>query len=319
MAEKKQPWMKWYPSDWRSEPALRMVSRSARSLWMDMLGLMHEAEPYGELRLNGKALKPAGLAALLGDRVSDVSRWLLELEVAGVSSRTSDGVIFSRRMVRDRAKALKDKENGSRGGNPAVKGEVKTGVNPPDKAQRLDTRDQKPDSNARGLFEVRWSEIWAAFQTWGRLPDTSSEERTKAACLRMASELPSPDDLVAAIHAQGDRLREGAGKRGGWATAPHNWLERDNGWADKRSNVVGQPDEAKTRAAWDGRAGALIDALGEKGHGLFVSYFYDAKFEDGPVPRITVHKPFVKTRIEELYRPALAKAFGCEVILEVAA
>src|SRR5258706_11477029 len=109
MADKRQPWMKWYPSDWRSEPRLRMVSRPARSLWMDMLGLMHEAEPYGELRLNGRPLKPDGIASLLGDRVSDVKRWLFELEAAGVFSRKEDDTIFSRRMQRDRAKAAKDK------------------------------------------------------------------------------------------------------------------------------------------------------------------------------------------------------------------
>lgn len=145
MVEKRQPWMKWYPSDWRSEPRLRLVSRAARSLWMDMLGLMHEAEPYGELRLNGRALKPDGIAALLGDRVSDVKRWMIELEAAGVFSRKEDGAVFSRRMQRDRAKAAKDKENGGKGGNPTLKGEVNPQVKPEVKAQILDTRDQKPE------------------------------------------------------------------------------------------------------------------------------------------------------------------------------
>ena len=31
------PWMKFYPSDWRSDAALRTVSSAARGLWMDML------------------------------------------------------------------------------------------------------------------------------------------------------------------------------------------------------------------------------------------------------------------------------------------
>lgn len=315
MAEKKQPWMKWYPSDWRSEPTLRMVSRSARCLWMDMLGLMHEAEPYGELRLNGKPLKPAGIAALLGDRVSDVSRWLLELEAAGVFDRTEEGVIFSRRMVRDRANSLKKQENGLKGGNPVLKQKDKHADNIEDKAQNLEARSQKPDSYAR----ERWSEVWSAFLAWGKLPDTATEHRTREACDRMAGDLPPVDELIAAINAQGAKLRSGSGKRGGWATAPHNWLERDRGWASTDSATpVGQPDEAAARAAWGGEAGRLIDALGDKGHGLFVAYFYDAAFEPGPVPRITVRKPFVKNQIDQRYLPALRRAFG-DFQIEVAA
>lgn len=319
MAEKKQPWMKWYPSDWRSEPALRMVSRSARSLWVDMLGLMHEAEPYGELRLNGKALKPAGLAALLGDRVSDVSRWLLELEVAGVFSRREDGTVFSRRMERDRANSLKKRENGLQGGNPVLKQKDKQEHKIEDKAQRLEARDQKPDSIARGVDDGRWKEVWAAFQTWGRLPDTASEERARGAWERTAGELPDHAALLAAIIAQGDRLREGGGKRGGWATAPHNWLERDKGWAANVGQANLKPvDEAAERAAWDGQAGKLIDALGDRGAAVFASWFHGAHFVPGPPVRICVANGARKSMIEQKFDKPLRRAFG-EFVLEVAA
>lgn len=315
MAEKKQPWMKWYPSDWRSESSLRMVSRSARSLWMDMLGLMHEAEPYGELRLNGRPLKTNGLASLLGDRVSDVSRWLLELEVAGVFARTDEGVIFSRRMVRDRANSLKKQENGLKGGNPVLKQKDKQEDNWKDKAQKPEARGQRPDSYARD----RWGEVWAAFLAWGKLPETASEHRARETCDRMAAELPPVDELIARIHAQGAKLRACDGKRGGWATAPHNWLERDRGWeVSTPPTPVGQPDVATCRAAWGGEGGRVIDALGENGHGQFVAWFYDAEFEAGPVARITVRKPFVKNQIERKFLGTLRRLYG-EVQLEVAA
>jgi hypothetical protein len=45
--------MKFYPSDWRSDPMLRLCSLAARGLWMEMMCLMHEAEPYGSLLVNG--------------------------------------------------------------------------------------------------------------------------------------------------------------------------------------------------------------------------------------------------------------------------
>lgn len=37
------PWLKFYPTDWRSDPALKMCSLAARGLWIEMIALMHEA------------------------------------------------------------------------------------------------------------------------------------------------------------------------------------------------------------------------------------------------------------------------------------
>ncbi|MBO1019339.1 hypothetical protein IPV08_05090 [Methylobacterium sp. SD274] len=70
---------------------------------------------------------------------------LATLALHGIYSVTADGTIYSRRMVRDNTKALKDKENGKRGGNPGLN----QGVNPPDKgedkAQNPESRSQNPD------------------------------------------------------------------------------------------------------------------------------------------------------------------------------
>jgi hypothetical protein len=140
------PWLKFYPTDWRADPALRVCSIAARGLWMEMLCVMHEAEPRGTLRVNGKPLTSRQLGALAG--CGDVEDLLSELEEAGVFSRNEDGTIFSRRMMRDEARASEDKANGKRGGNPRLKG----GVNPPvkgeDKAQKPEAKDT--DANASG-------------------------------------------------------------------------------------------------------------------------------------------------------------------------
>jgi hypothetical protein len=140
-----RPWLKFYPGDWRSDPALRMCSLAARGLWIDMLCLMHEADPRGSLLVNGKPVKQPQLASLVGVSVREVTACLNELEAAGVFSRDNDAV-YSRRMRRDTDKAEQDKANGKGGGNPALK----RGVNPPDnggdKAQKLEARGQKSDS-----------------------------------------------------------------------------------------------------------------------------------------------------------------------------
>ena len=149
-----RPWLKWYPADWRSEPRLRMCSRAARSLWLDLIGLMHEAEPYGHLLVNGINPNTKQLSAILGDSERELKALIGELEAAGVFTRTEEGVITSRRMIRDKKKADEDAKNGRGGGNPRVKGGVNPTVKPEDngwvKAQRPEARghDLKPTHGA---------------------------------------------------------------------------------------------------------------------------------------------------------------------------
>jgi hypothetical protein len=147
------PWLKFYPSDWRADPALRMCSIAARGLWIEMLCIMHEAD--GSLLVNGKQLTPRQLAVLTGTTPDEVKELMVELSDAGVFSRDEHGTIYSRRMKADIVKAETDKANGKKGGNPALK----DGVNPPDnptpkrgdKAQKPEARDQNSsDASASG-------------------------------------------------------------------------------------------------------------------------------------------------------------------------
>jgi hypothetical protein len=189
MSTDRKPWMKWYPADWR-DPRLRMCSLAARGLWIDLLSYMHEAEPYGHLVVADVSPSPEQIAQLVGIAAPVVRKALVELEAAGVFSRTEEGVIYSRRMVRDKAKADADSDNGKRGGNPKLarpdNPAEEMGVNPPHKAQRLEARSQKPEekeppdggSKNRGSrlpegFEVPsdWTEAAAAARRQANLPE----------------------------------------------------------------------------------------------------------------------------------------------------
>ncbi len=96
-----QPWMKFYPRDWRGDQALRVVSLAARGLWMEMLCVMHEASPYGHLLIGDQPVKDDALARIVGASVEEVQALLVELRAAGVTRRTRGGVIYSKRMVED--------------------------------------------------------------------------------------------------------------------------------------------------------------------------------------------------------------------------
>ena len=140
------PYIKWYPSDWRADPRLRMCSLAARGLWIELIGYMHEGEPYGYLTINDIAPSIEDIAALVGRPLVEVRKAMAELELRQVYSTDAlQGTPYSRRMVRDKAKAEQDRRNGKGGGNPKLRESVKGGVNPPDKAQSPEARVQNQE------------------------------------------------------------------------------------------------------------------------------------------------------------------------------
>ncbi len=150
-----RPWMKWYPGDWRADPLLRSCEPISRYVWMEMIGLMHEAEPYGHLVLAGRAMDYKTLSRVIGVDEGDVKRAVKELESRGVFSRTASGIIFSRRMLRDENRRETLQRNGSKGGNPKLKNqELKGGLDnldviQPDIPQKPEARDSVPSGTGQ--------------------------------------------------------------------------------------------------------------------------------------------------------------------------
>jgi len=222
----KLPWFKFYPADWRAEPALRMVSLEARGFWIECLCIMHEAEPYGHLIVRGTPVEVASMAAIVGASDQTVRSCLHELEEAGALSRTRDGVIYSRRMVRDAKRRDRDKNNGKKGGNPVLKYPVASnvyvlGVNPPVKAedkggvkargQRLEEREEEANASlsklrldAKRAFEVLWP-LWPPIAR-KRHPQQKVREALTAQMRAGAS----ADEIIAAGRAHvAERMKKG--------------------------------------------------------------------------------------------------------------
>jgi hypothetical protein len=126
-----------------------------------MLGLMHEAEPYGHLVLGAKAMDYKTLSRVISVDIGEVKRAVKELTDRGVCNRTDDGVIFSRRMIRDKEKREKLAENGAKGGlktqsSPKTPNQInqidrgvllKQTLEQDGKPQRPEARDQKERDN----------------------------------------------------------------------------------------------------------------------------------------------------------------------------
>lgn len=112
----RQPYMKFYPADWRSDTALRSCSYGARGLWIEMVAIMHEYD--GRLCSGSRALTEKDLVEIARQTcgpTAEVRRYLAELRRNNVYSVDDKGVICSRRMVRDASKRRLCSESGKIG------------------------------------------------------------------------------------------------------------------------------------------------------------------------------------------------------------
>jgi len=95
-----KPSFQFYPGDWLRDP-VSGCSLEAQGLWLRMMFLMHDSERHGYLAVNDSPIPPESIARRCGCTPEQYESLLAELERARVPSRTSNGVIYSRRMVRD--------------------------------------------------------------------------------------------------------------------------------------------------------------------------------------------------------------------------
>jgi hypothetical protein len=221
--------LQFYPNDWLAEPSVRACSLAARGLWIDMLSLMHLSPRRGYLlSASGSPLTPEHLARMTGCTAEEATRLIAELRSSGCFNCTDDGVIYSRRMVRDEQKRERCREAGRRGGGnpnlrkplvsePTFKGGSKGGSKGGVKPQRPETRDQREDPPNpppggtpkatpeavplpaeldQPAFREAWAS-WLAYRTSRRKPVSD-----KAARMQLAKLAPvGPVAAVACIEA----------------------------------------------------------------------------------------------------------------------
>lgn len=155
-AKGKNPAFQFYPADWLRDPALRSVTSGARGLWIDMLCLMWDCVPRGYLQtMSGKPFTAEMICRMSGNISKDeVDRWLAELEDSGVLSRSTSGVFYSRRMVRDEHKRTLCQEAGKLGGNPTLKGGSKGHPKGDDKGGSKGESNRKPTPSSSSSSSV---------------------------------------------------------------------------------------------------------------------------------------------------------------------
>jgi hypothetical protein len=118
----KRPAFQFYPGDWRKDVELRSCSIAARGLWIDLMCVMHDCDPYGHLVLNGRPMTTPQIAGQIGLPMTQLSKLLDELLGNGVARKNEEGVIFSKRMVEDERVRTARAEGGKAGSEHGSKG-----------------------------------------------------------------------------------------------------------------------------------------------------------------------------------------------------
>ena len=152
-------WIKWFPSDWLSDEALRGCSVEARGLWVDMISLMAKSEKEGYLLAGKTAINANQLSRIAGIDFDKCEQLLSELGSHGVYS-IDDGVIFSRRMVKDSKLRKSNRDRVLRFRNAGVT-QKKQPCNENVMPQRSEVRDQRSEKEREGLRPTLTE--WIAF------------------------------------------------------------------------------------------------------------------------------------------------------------
>lgn len=137
MSQQKQPYIPFYPGDWKKDAGVQALEFFDRHVWFEMLMLMHDSDQRGYLVLNGRPMSDEAIARLLGLDKQIFSKALSNIKANGVCSvRESDQAIYSRSMVRRAELSSKRAISGKSGGNPKLlkqtpsKPPTKTTANP---------------------------------------------------------------------------------------------------------------------------------------------------------------------------------------------
>lgn len=163
---------KFFWQDWLGEKGLKLCSMGARGTWMGLLSVAAESETHGHVLLAGKKPSLADLRQVMNCPPDftddDLQKHIDELISRGVCNLTREGVIVSRRMVRDEQKRRAKSKGGKK--SAEVRGGIISGnpVSSNKSAEVPSTRVQSPSASSSARAPV-------GFEEQGRMANRLSE------------------------------------------------------------------------------------------------------------------------------------------------
>lgn len=295
-------WSKFFWDDVLKDHNLQRCTYTARGFWLHLKALSVQVEPMGYLADGDVPMTTSDIARLSRLDRRSVERLLRELEAAGVFSRDARGTIYCRRIVRENAARLRNKINGSAGGNPQLTAKSSEAPDNPYKlkAKELSASEPPPGNTAPSASRVApliraaeamdttldalhrhhaWMVFGDTFLTWldeGCDPERDIWPTLRARTLKRRGKVPaSPAYFTDAVRDARDRRLAGRRSAASTLGAPYlastahtakPWVSPDE-WAD-RLEVL------KTHGLWSrhwgprpGEAGSLVPGAQDRPQG----------------------------------------------------
>ena len=115
------PAMPFYIGDWKKDPAISSLTREEKMIWFEMIMLMWESKERGFLTIKGNPMSLKRLANSLHLTMDETQEYLdLFEDIDLYSRRSSDGAIYSRRIVKLVELSEKRQKAGKSGGNHSL-------------------------------------------------------------------------------------------------------------------------------------------------------------------------------------------------------
>lgn len=246
----KKPSFPFYPGDYLRDAAVRALSLEARGLWVDMLCLMHQAPRRGYLELaEGVPIGESQIARMVGESVNRVVNLIEEMRLTGVFSE-ENGVIFSRRMVRDEKRFAANTENGKKGGNPQLKA-ISVNRIPTDTVNQTDNgqvngvvgsfSSSSSSSKKNTLLskqQAEWFDTW-----WLTVWRKDGKEASRKSFFKAVK---NSSDYEAVCKGVVDQLPKMLAREEQYRPTMAKWLN-NKCWLDEVAPVYSEPTETSTR------------------------------------------------------------------------
>lgn len=107
----------WFWSDWLGDQAVRRLTPAERGVWIDLLAIAAAASPVGYVcDDHGRPLTHEEIARVTNASPVEVAKLIKAIVDKGAASCDRSGRLYNRRMVRDKALAVKRAKAGKPGG-----------------------------------------------------------------------------------------------------------------------------------------------------------------------------------------------------------
>ena len=216
---------------------------SCVGLYWLMLNVMHRSPRKGYLLDPfGAPPKADGLAKLARRSERVVARLMGLILAAGLFDVDPEGTISSRAMTRQVLKRAKLRENGKKGGNPALN-EIRitndlTNMDNQTLSIRLRTKEFNHSNAGPGQSEEidPFDEFWRAFPPRRKYAKATARKAFEAACAKKPSA-----DIISAIK----EYAQSPISKGDYARGPASWLN-DECWDDDRQSWLNGEEKPET-------------------------------------------------------------------------